>query len=215
MRVYSTPLATTYHANAVSCASCCTLLYAAALVFVPWTVAFAVGGLWSKEAYVRERPLVRFTHQVIVEGFGATASDKFGWSTLGDLNAALGDAFRACELRTWTEDSDRDGTPEQLHFELSVPLAPATDGGAARSVHALSVLVGLEAHYANDAHAPLSLTGVAHTQVSSFWVGRVWSGSPRACRWVWSARAPATRASRMKLTRGSRVGLVPGPRPIG
>lgn len=175
MRVYSTPLATTYHANPVSCASCCSLLYAAALLFVPWTLAFAVGGFWAKESFVRERPLVRFTHEVLVEGFGATSSERFGWSTSGDLNAALGDAFRSCELRTWSDDFNRDGSPEALHFKLSVPLASATGNGAPLAIHSFSILVGLEAVYSNEAHSPLSVTGVAFAQASSPLAGARWS----------------------------------------
>jgi len=174
MRVWSTPIATTYHANPVSCASCCTLLYAAALLFVPWSLAFAVGGFWTKESFVRERPHVRFTHEVLVEGYGATPSTRFGWSTSGDINAALGDAFRPCELRTRSDDSNRDGAPEALHFALSVPLASATAGGAPLAVHSLSILVGLEAVYADGAHAPLSLTGVAFAQASSPLAGARW-----------------------------------------
>ena len=158
MRLYSTPLATTYHANTASCASLCTLLYAAALLLVPWPLAYAAGGLWLKEASVRERPLVRFSHEVLVEGYGVGVESRFGWSTSFELNDALAHRLRPCELRAWSDDADRDGVPEELHFALSVPLVPE-GGGDPLPLHALSVVVGLVAHYGDDAHAPFSVHG--------------------------------------------------------
>ena len=107
---------------------------------------------------MRERPLVRFSHEVLVEGYGAGVESRFGWSTSFELNDALAHRLRPCELRAWSDDADRDGVPEELHFALSVPLVPE-GGGDPLPLHALSVVVGLVAHYGDDAHAPFSVHG--------------------------------------------------------
>ena len=75
---------------------------------------------------MRERPLVLFSHEVLVEGYGAGVESRFGWSTSFELNDALAHRLRPCELRAWSDDTDRDGVPEELHFAL--PTVKGSEG---------------------------------------------------------------------------------------
>ena len=132
----------TYHANTASCAFVCWLLFALNMLLLPFIVAFYTGGFWRKEVFIRERPLVRFRGEALVEAYvGPSVTDRIGWSSSGELNAALGSKLRPCQLRAWTEDDDRDDKPELLQFALSIPV----DLLAGERVHSVSLMVGVEA----------------------------------------------------------------------
>lgn len=160
MLIYSRPITRDYHANRASCASCWSACYILLLIILPYVLAIAMGAFWTKDAFEREQPGVRFRHEVLVEGHLHDGT-AIGWSTSDQLNTALGERLRPCQLRAWPEDTDRDGKPEALQFSLKVPLD--ADGG--ERLHGLTVLLGLEAVYASDRFADLRLNGsvlVAH-----------------------------------------------------
>ena len=160
MLIYSRPITRDYHANRASCASCWSACYILLLMILPYVLAIAMGAFWTKDAFEREQPGVRFRHEVLVEGHLIDGT-AIGWSTSDQLNTALGERLRPCQLRAWPEDTDRDGKPEALQFSLKVPLD--ADGG--ERLHGLTVLLGLEAVYASDRFADLRLNGsvlVAH-----------------------------------------------------
>ena len=160
MLIYSRPITRDYHANRVSCASCWSACYILLLIILPYVLAIAMGAFWTKDAFEREQPGVRFRHEVLVEGHLEDGT-AIGWSTSDQLNTALGERLRPCQLRAWPEDTNRDGKPEALQFSLKVPL----DAGGGERLRGLTVLLGLEAVYASDRFADLRLNGsvlVAH-----------------------------------------------------
>ena len=132
------------------------------LIILPYVLAIAMGAFWTKDAFEREQPGVRFRHEVLVEAYLANGT-AIGWSTSDQLNTALGARLRPCQLRAWPEDTDRDGKPEALQFSLKVPLD--ADGG--ERLHGLTVLVGVEAVYASGRFADLRLNGSVLVQHQS------------------------------------------------
>ena len=162
MLIYSRPITVAYHANRASCASCWSACYLLLLIVLPYVLAIAMGAFWTKDAFEREQPGVRFRHEVLVEAYLADGT-AIGWSTSDQLNTALGSRLRPCQLRAWPEDTDRDGKPEALQFSLKVPLD--ADGG--ERLHGLTVLVGVEAVYASDRFADLRLNGSVLVQHQS------------------------------------------------
>ena len=146
---YWRPLYVSYHANRASCASCCTLLYVVALVAIPYVLACSLGGLWTKEALVREQPRVRFRYEMLVEAHASTFSEPvvpLSWSTSQSLNDALGGSVRPCTLRAWDEDDELDGFPDRLEFAVTMPL----DAAAGERLLSASVLVGIDVTFARD-----------------------------------------------------------------
>jgi len=139
------------------------------LIVLPYVLAIAMGAFWTKDAFEREQPGVRFRHEVLVEAYLADGT-AIGWSTSDQLNTALGARLRPCQLRAWPEDTDRDGKPEALQFSLKVPLD--ADGG--ERLHGLTVLVGVEAVYASDRFADLRLNGSVLVQHQSGLPGARW-----------------------------------------
>ena len=162
MLIYSRPITVAYHANRASCASCWSTCYLLLLIVLPYVLAIAMGAFWTKDAFEREQPGVRFRHEVLVEAYLADGT-AIGWSTSDQLNTALGERLRPCQLRAWPEDTDRDGKPEALQFSLKVPLD--ADGG--ERLHGLTVLVGVEAVYASNRFADLRLNGSVLVQHQS------------------------------------------------
>jgi hypothetical protein len=154
--VHSRPIVVTHHANRVSCASCWSACYVLLLIILPYIVAYAMGAFWTKEAFEREQPNVRFRHEALVEAYLADGT-ALGWSTSDKLNTALGARMRPCQLRAWAEDDERDGKPEALQFVLRLPL----DEAAGERLHGLTLLLGVEAAYA--AASGLRLNGACHT----------------------------------------------------
>ena len=100
--VLERPLVVKHRSNWCSGGSCCVLIHWGAAIVLPFVIAFAAGGLWTKEVAAREQPLVRFRHEALVEMYrldppplNASAGTppvpvKMGWSTSGPLNDALG-----------------------------------------------------------------------------------------------------------------------------
>ena len=66
MLIYSRPITRDYHANRVSCASCWSACYILLLIILPYVLAIAMGAFWTKDAFEREQPGVRFRHEVLV-----------------------------------------------------------------------------------------------------------------------------------------------------
>ena len=143
--VYSHPTRTTYHANALSCATFLLFCVFVVIIIIPFVVAYAMDEFWLKESFITYRPKVKFRYEALVEAYDQN-SKHLGWSTSFETNNALAtqDQFRSMELRAWNDDDNRDGTPEQLHFKLSVPL----DAAAGQQIRQISLLVGLEARRA-------------------------------------------------------------------
>jgi len=165
--VLSRPVTATYHANRCSCASCCVFCYVVWLIILPFIVAYAIGGFWTKEQLVREQPLVRFRHEALVEAH-LSSDDSFGWSTSSAHNQALGARLRPCQLRVWSDDHERDGKPDALQVSLKLPL----DSAAGERLHALTLLVGVEVIY--QSQSSLSLNGTLSVQHSSALSGSRW-----------------------------------------
>jgi len=171
MHLYSKPLAITYHANKLTCASFCTLLYIVAAVVLPYVAAFGLGGLWTKEVLVREQPLVGFRYEALVEAYGKSATEElvaWSWSTSIELNDALGTALRPCELQAWEEDDERDGYPDRLQFVLRMPL----DAAAGERLLSMSVVLGLDVAFTR--HFELHMNSSVRLEASSPLAGRRW-----------------------------------------
>ena len=76
---------------------------------LPYIVAYALGGLWTKELLVREQPSAGFRFEALVEAYGTAGDDRsilksWAWSTSVELNDALGSRLRPCDLQAWEED---------------------------------------------------------------------------------------------------------------
>ena len=181
--VLERPLVVKHRSNWCSGGSCCVLIHWGAAIVLPFVIAFAAGGLWTKEVAAREQPLVRFRHEALVEMYrldppplSASAGTppvpvKMGWSTSGPLNDALGAALRPCELRSWEEDDDRDGKADSLRFHLKVPL----DEAAGERLHSLTFMVGVSALFSEE--TTLALNGTATVAHSSALPGARWRQS--------------------------------------
>ena len=181
--VLERPLVVKHRSNWCSGGSCCVLIHWGAAIVLPFVIAFAAGGLWTKEVAAREQPLVRFRHEALVEMYrldppplNASAGTppvpvKMGWSTSGPLNDALGAAMRPCELRSWEEDDDRDGKADSLRFHLKVPL----DEAAGERLHSLTFMVGVSALFSEE--TTLALNGTATVAHSSALPGARWRQS--------------------------------------
>ena len=181
--VLERPLVVKHRSNWCSGGSCCVLIHWGAAIVLPFVIAFAAGGLWTKEVAAREQPLVRFRHEALVEMYrldppplNASAGTppvpvKMGWSTSGPLNDALGAALRPCELRSWEEDDDRDGKADSLRFHLKVPL----DEAAGERLHSLTFMVGVSALFSEE--TTLALNGTATVAHSSALPGARWRQS--------------------------------------
>lgn len=170
-QVYSKPLEVAYHANRVSCASCCALTNWIAIIIVPYVVAVATGSLWTKEQLVREQPNVNFRHEVLVEAVTKTNTvpmAPLGWSTSSEINAALGPRLRPCELRAWAEDDELDGLADALQFSLKVPL----DAAAGEELLSVSVLLGVDVSFAREFN--MRMNGALHFQHSAPFAGKRW-----------------------------------------
>ena len=178
--VLERPLVVKHRSNWCSGGSCCVLIHWGAAIVLPFVIAFAAGGLWTKEVAAREQPLVRFRHEALVEAYRLEPSPvtgeqpvpvKMGWSTSGPLNDALGSALRPCELRSWEEDDDRDGKADSLRFHLKVPL----DEAAGERLHSLTFMVGVSALFSEE--TTLALNGTATVAHSSALPGARWRQS--------------------------------------
>jgi hypothetical protein len=178
--VLERPLVVKHRSNWCSGGSCCVLIHWGAAIVLPFVIAFAAGGLWTKEVAAREQPLVRFRHEALVEMYRLEPSPvtgeqpvpvKMGWSTSGPLNDALGSALRPCELRSWEEDDDRDGKADSLRFHLKVPL----DEAAGERLHSLTFMVGVSALFSEE--TTLALNGTAVVAHSSALPGARWRQS--------------------------------------
>ena len=178
--VLERPLVVKHRSNWCSGGSCCVLIHWGAAIVLPFVIAFAAGGLWTKEVAAREQPLVRFRHEALVEMYRLEPSPvtgeqpvpvKMGWSTSGPLNDALGAAMRPCELRSWEEDDDRDGKADSLRFHLKVPL----DEAAGERLHSLTFMVGVSALFSEE--TTLALNGTATVAHSSALPGARWRQS--------------------------------------
>ena len=168
---YSRPLYITYHANRLSCASCCTFFYVICLIVLPYITVYSLGGMWTKEALVREQPRVRFRYELLVEAHASTPSDAIvplGWSTSQTINDALRSSLRPCSLRAWEEDDERDGLPDRLKFVVKMPI----DSSAGERVHSASVLVGVDVAFEREFE--LRLNASLLMQASSPLAGRRW-----------------------------------------
>ncbi|KAL1515660.1 hypothetical protein AB1Y20_002278 [Prymnesium parvum] len=142
--LHAEPICVRYHANKLSCASFCNVLYWVVLLVVPYVLAYVAGGLWSSDVLGHEQPAVRFRHEALVEAHATSATSTLvtlGWSSSSVLNAALGTSLRPSELRAWSEDDDRDGRAETLVFVLRMPL------GEDERVHSVSLMLGLDVLY--------------------------------------------------------------------
>lgn len=141
VRLYSRPLALTYHANRWSCASCCTFLYVIVCVVLPYVAVYALGGMWAKEVPMREQPLIIPRYEVLVEAHASSPGAPVVpllWSSSTPLNDAIGASLRPSQLRSWVEDDQQDGVPDRLHYVLTMPI----DANAGERLHSVSVLIG-------------------------------------------------------------------------
>jgi hypothetical protein len=128
---------------------CWSVFYLVALIVVPYITVYALGGMWTKEALVREQPMVRFRYEALVEAHGTASggsSLKKAWSTSQELNDALGASLRPCSLRAWEEDDERDGLADRLKFVVSMPVDLEND----ERIHAFSVTLGVDASFATE-----------------------------------------------------------------
>lgn len=162
-----------YHANRVSCASCCTFLYTLSCIVLPYVVVYTLGGLWTKETPAREQPLVRSRYEVLVEAYASNAVTgtpvvPLLWSTSAQLNDALGVSLRPMQLRSWYEDDERNGRPERMQFVLNIPV----DADAGERLHSVSVVLGVDVAF--DKEFRLRLNGSLHLQAASPLPGRAW-----------------------------------------
>lgn len=169
--LYWRPLEISYHANRVSCASCCTLLYIVASIVLPYVTVYALGGMWTKESLAREQPLIRSRYEVLVEAYASAPGQEVVpllWSSSQPLNDAIGSHLRPVKLRSWYEDDERDGKPDRLQYVLTVPL----DAAAGERLHSISVLLGVDVNFAREFN--LRLNSSLHMQASSPLPGRTW-----------------------------------------
>ena len=69
---------------------CVWLAAAFAIILLPIFLAYGAGGLWIKEAFYREQPIVQFQHEVVVAVQGDSTTRFFSTDPkLNELNAAI------------------------------------------------------------------------------------------------------------------------------
>jgi len=170
--LYTRPLKVKYHTNRCSCGSFCALLYLAALIILPYVTVYALGGMWTKEQLVREQPDVLFRYEVLFEAqlskLPSAEIVPLAWSTSQPLNDALRERLRPCQLRTYYEDDERDGKPDRLQLELTMPLDP----DAGERLLSASLLVGVGVSFEREFR--LELNASLHAQASHPLPGRAW-----------------------------------------
>lgn len=170
--LHSRPLQVTYHANRISCASCCSFLYVLLSILLPYVAVHALGGMWTKEKLSREQPIVHPRYEILVEAYASSPADTeivpFVWSTSQLLNDAVGSHLRPCQLRSWVEDDERDGFPDRLQYVLTVPV----DVDSGERLQSISVIAGVDVRF--DREFRMRMNSSLHFQAASPLPGKAW-----------------------------------------
>ncbi|CAD7938012.1 unnamed protein product [Amoebophrya sp. A25] len=151
-----------YIAPRASAGYCVWLACAFAIVLLPIFFAYASGGLWIKEAFYREQPLVRFNHEMVV----AVQSDTSAafWSTDAKLNELNANSVRVPSVRYQELDKDVDGTPDELIVRVSMPMSEKAKrvffAGAFRYQLSETVKLSMTGLLACDESSGIGATGV-------------------------------------------------------
>ena len=145
MRVHARPVEVRFHANLFSCASFCTLLALVAAIVVPYFVAYALGGFWHKEAYVRERPLVRFRHEALAEARRGDDAAELARDA-ARRGIGLDDRGAAALVRAFRRSGDWQGALDlPVVGPLSAHAAVEACRAGADADRAVQIVEGLEA----------------------------------------------------------------------
>ena len=88
--LYRTAYERIFVAPRASAGYCVWLAAAFGIILIPIFLAYGAGGLWIKEAFYREQPIVKFQHEVVVAVQGDTTTSFFSTDPkLNELNAAI------------------------------------------------------------------------------------------------------------------------------
>lgn len=119
--LYRTPYQRVFISSRASAGYCVWLVGTLAIVLLPIFFAYASGGLWKREAFYREQPLVQFQHEMSV----SVSGDKTHtfWSTDPKLNDLNSQSLRVPAVRYQELDHDSDGTPDELVIKVSMPMS--------------------------------------------------------------------------------------------
>eukprot|EP00055_Hartaetosiga_balthica_P015448 m.91250 g.91250 ORF g.91250 m.91250 type:complete len:309 (-) comp8866_c0_seq2:2331-3257(-) len=101
-----------------------SLILALATIIFPLIVSMRSGGFLLDNEIGREEPLVFFNREVVLLVIGSSGAPLAVWSTIAELNSALGDLLRFPTMKVSELDANFDGRPESLSLNLSLPLPP-------------------------------------------------------------------------------------------
>lgn len=146
--MFSEPVQRRYYAPFCSIACWLNTLVILGAAILPVYISWASYGFWIRQEYRVEQPDVGYQSAVLVQFEGtrqASTGDRVPftamWSTSAAANSLLGDASRACILRSSTVDSNYDGLVDELKLAVSLPLTPD------ETVSAASILVWVNADF--------------------------------------------------------------------
>ncbi|XP_028392056.1 transmembrane protein 231-like [Dendronephthya gigantea] len=120
--IHSHPVLQKYKTHICSRASVFQLFIAIFTIIFPLLVAYASQGFWLKEASYKEQPEVHFKHQFVVLLQGITSDSYVAYSNYQNFNNLVNDKLRIPVVKSYEEDTNRDGKKDVLHFTLEMPL---------------------------------------------------------------------------------------------
>ncbi|KAI9099729.1 transmembrane protein [Phlyctochytrium arcticum] len=129
--VYTQPYARRYYARSCSVACLFTLIVLAAVLILPFVIAYSSGSFWLKINSFREQPFVAYQHQflIVAGGSDSTLADNLPISFVWGSNAAYSDAdqinARMMTVQTTQVDVNRDGKHDYMTFDITIPLRPS------------------------------------------------------------------------------------------
>ncbi|CAD7970302.1 unnamed protein product [Amoebophrya sp. A120] len=119
--LFRSPYERVFIAPRASAGYCVWLACTIAILLLPIFLAYASGGLWIKEAFYREQPVVRFNHDMVVAVQGDNTAGF--WSTDVKLNELNANSVKVPAVRYQELDKDVDGIPDELIVKVSMPVA--------------------------------------------------------------------------------------------
>ena len=94
LTVHTTPLVREYQSGIISRASLFSCICILLCVICPFLIAYGSHGFWAKHQVQRERPSVRFKHQLLLLIQTQTSDNLITWSTFPEYNSLMHNYLR-------------------------------------------------------------------------------------------------------------------------
>lgn len=120
--IYQHPIVKRYRASLFSKATLFQVVTFILTIVLPLITAYRSHGFWVKTSVYKEQPLVHFKQQYLIHLHSNLADQYFVWSSYPGFNALESDHIRIAYIEAHESDYNRDGKPDQLQFQATIPL---------------------------------------------------------------------------------------------